>query len=85
MYNKTEIVENLKDLIFQNLNIPKEYIQNDTNLFTDKNISFDSVDAVELITDIEMYYGINLYNMDWKNYPTVDLIADEVLKRLEKK
>ena len=71
---KEEIIE----LIFNNLEIDKNKINESTNLIADLDV--ESLDLVDLVAAFEEKYGIEILDKDVKNLQTVG----DIIKYIEK-
>ena len=67
------IFDKIKDIIVEQLQVEETEISMDTNLM--KDLSADSLDAVEIIMAIEDEYGIEIPDEDAEKFQTVgDLV-----------
>lgn len=67
------IFDKIKDIIIDQLQVEESDVDMDTNLM--KDLSADSLDAVEIIMAIEEEYGIEIPDEDAENFQTVaDLV-----------
>ena len=67
------IFEEIKDIIIDQLQVDESEVTMDTNLM--KDLSADSLDAVEIIMAIEEEYGIEIPDEDAETFQTVgDLV-----------
>ena len=67
------IFDEIKDIIIDQLQVDESEVTMDTNLM--KDLSADSLDAVEIIMAIEEEYGIEIPDEDAKTFQTVgDLV-----------
>ena len=65
--------EKIRELIVDQLGIDEDMVEMDTNLM--KDLSADSLDAVEIIMAIEEDFGIEIPDEDAENFQTVaDLV-----------
>ncbi len=61
------IKENLKKMLVEELNledIEPEEILDDEPLFGDDGLGLDSLDAVELVVQIQKHFGVEIKNME---------------------
>ena len=72
---KQEII----NLISKTLEIPKNKINEKTNLF--KDLDLESLDIVDLVAAFEQKYQIEILDKDIKNLQTVD----DIIKYIENK
>ena len=67
------IFDEIKDIIIDKLQVDESEVTMDTNLM--KDLSADSLDAVEIIMAIEEEYGIEIPDEDAETFQTVgDLV-----------
>ena len=67
------IFDEIKDIIINQLQVDESEVTMDTNLM--KDLSADSLDAVEIIMAIEEEYGIEIPDEDAETFQTVgDLV-----------
>ena len=71
--------EEIINIIADTLEIPKNHINEKTNLI--KDLELESLDIVELINAFEMQYGIEILDQDIKNLQTVE----DIIKYIENK
>ncbi len=68
--------EEIINIIADTLEIPKNHINEKTNLI--KDLELESLDIVELINAFEMQYGIEILDQDIKNLQTVEDIIEYI-------
>ena len=67
------VFDKIKDIIIDQLQVEESDVDMDTNLM--KDLSADSLDAVEVIMAIEEEFGIEIPDEDAENFQTVaDLV-----------
>ena len=67
------IFDEIKDIIIEQLQVDESEVTMDTNLM--KDLSADSLDAVEIIMPIEEEYGMEIPDEDAETFQTVgDLV-----------
>jgi acyl carrier protein len=67
------IFDKIKDIIIEQLQVEESDVDMDTNLM--KDLSADSLDAVEIIMAIEEEFGMEIPDEDAENFQTVaDLV-----------
>ena len=67
------IFDEIKDIIIDQLQVEESEVTMDTNLM--KDLSADSLDAVEIIMAIEEEYGIEIPDEDAETFQTIgDLV-----------
>ena len=62
--------EKIKDIIIEQLQVDESDVNMDTNLI--KDLSADSLDAVEIIMAIEDQFGIEIPDEDAEKFQTVE-------------
>ena len=62
--------DTIKDIIIDQLQVEESYVNMDTNLM--KDLSADSLDAVEIIMAIEDTFGIEIPDEDAEKFQTVE-------------
>ena len=70
------IFDKIKDIIIEQLQVEESDISMDTNLM--KDLSADSLDAVEIIMAIEEEYGIEIPDEEAENFQTVGDLVEYV-------
>ncbi|MBF0119102.1 MAG: acyl carrier protein [Desulfobacterales bacterium] len=84
-----EIKKKLKNIIVHELNledITPEEIDDDIILFGQDGLGLDSLDAVELVVQIQKYFGVEIKNME-EGRPalrSVNTLSDFIIKRILK-
>jgi len=71
-----EVFGALKSLISSQLNVAENEIQLESNLMTD--LGADSLDAVELIMEVEDHFGLTINEEDAQSLMTVGDIVDYI-------
>ena len=69
------IFDEIKDIIIDQLQVEESEVTMDTNLM--KDLSADSLDAVEIIMAIEEEYGIEIPDEDAETFQTVGEYVEE--------
>ena len=72
------IFDEIKDIIIDQLQVDESEVTMDTNLM--KDLSADSLDAVEIIMAIEEEYGIEIPDEDAETFQTVGDLVNFVEK-----
>ena len=73
------IFDKIKDIIIDQLQVEESDVAMDTNLM--KDLSADSLDAVEIIMAIEDEFGIEIPDEDAEKFQTVSDIVNYVESR----
>ena len=77
-----KILEEIKEIISKELEIDLKNITDDSNLIDD--LGADNLDIIELIMDMEDYFGITVLDEDIEDLITVNDIYKIVKKYLKK-
>ena len=64
------VFEKIKEIIIEQLSVDEDEVTMDTNLM--KDLSADSLDAVEIIMAIEDEYGFEIPDEDAEKFQTVE-------------
>ena len=72
------VIDKIKEIIANQLDIDVNEIQNDSNLIED--LKADSLDVVELIMDLEQEFDVEIPNEELENIKTVEDIAKYIEK-----
>lgn len=72
--------DTVKTIISSKFKIPETAIFEDSNIFND--LKFDSLDAVELIIEIEEHYQIDMLDNEAENVKTIKEIVDIINSKL---
>lgn len=79
---KTEIAEKIKNMISENLRIPKNMLDDDAELFGG-DIGLDSVDSLEIISGIDDLFGVDMTGVDREHFQTINALASYVEEHVE--
>lgn len=72
--------DTVKTIISSKFKIPETAIFEDSNIFND--LKFDSLDAVELIIEIEEHFQIDMLDNEAENVKTIKEIVDIINSKL---
>lgn len=78
--SKEEIIEKLIGMLSANTGVPEREISKDSDL-TNGSVDMDSMDFMELISDIDVEFDTHLINFENKQLRTIDMIADRILEQ----
>lgn len=78
----TEIKEQIKDMLIENLRIPEAELDYDTELFGG-GIGLDSIDALEIISGVDEMFGVNMSGADREYFRSIDKITEFVVENME--
>lgn len=78
--SKEEIIEKLIGMLSANTGVPDREISKDSDL-TNGSVDMDSMDFMELISDIDVEFDTHLINFENKQLRTIDMIADRILEQ----
>lgn len=76
MRGKTMVLEKVRQLIAEQMNIDVSKVQQDTNIVTDLNA--DSLDIVEMLMLVEEEWGIVVDDDDMRKFSTVQSVVDYI-------
>lgn len=79
---KTEIAAKIKNMISENLRIPKNMLDDDAELFGG-DIGLDSVDSLEIISGIDDLFGVDMTGVDREHFQTINALASYVEEHVE--
>lgn len=79
---KTEIAEKIKNMISENLRIPENMLDDDSELFGG-DIGLDSVDSLEIISGIDDLFGVDMTGVDREHFQTINALASYVEEHVE--
>ena len=75
--NNTEICEKIKAMLVENLRIPEEELEFDSELFGD-DIGLDSIDSIEIIAGIDSLFGVQMTGAARENFKSIETLAKYV-------
>ncbi len=75
--NHEEICAKIKAMLVENLRIPEEDLENDSELFGD-DIGLDSIDSIEIIAGIDNLFGVQMTGAARENFQSVNTLANYV-------
>ena len=70
----TEICEKIKNMLVENLRIPAEELEYDSELFGD-DIGLDSIDSIEIIAGIDSLFGVQMTGAARENFKSIETLA----------
>ena len=73
----TEICEKIKAMLVENLRIPEEELEFDSELFGD-DIGLDSIDSIEIIAGIDSLFGVQMTGAARENFKSIETLAKYV-------
>ncbi len=79
---KTEVAAKIKAMLIENLRIPEEILEDDSELFGG-DIGLDSVDSLEIIAGIDDMFGVNMTGVDKTNFRDINALANYVVEHAE--
>ena len=74
--SKEDIVNELKTILVDDLEIPEAEIKESSNLFTD--LDLDSIDAVDIAVRMQRYTDKKLPSEEFKKIQTIDDVVNAV-------
>ena len=73
----TEIAEKIKNMLVENLRIPADELEYDSELFGD-DIGLDSIDSIEIIAGIDNLFGVQMTGAARENFQTIETLTKYV-------
>jgi acyl carrier protein len=74
-----EVFEKIKDLIITKKGVEAEKINIDSSF---EELGLDSLDAVELVADMEEIFDVNIPNADLQNFKTIRQAVEGLQKAI---
>ncbi len=78
----TEIAEKIKNMLVENLRIPAEELNYDSELFGD-DIGLDSIDSIEIIAGIDNLFGVQMTGAAKENFMSIETLTKFVEEHLK--
>lgn len=78
----TEICEKIKAMLVENLRIPEDELEFDSELFGD-DIGLDSIDSIEIIAGIDSLFGVQMTGAARENFKSIETLAKFVEEHKE--
>lgn len=69
-----EIAEKIKAMLVENLRIPADELEFDSELFGD-DIGLDSIDSIEIIAGIDNLFGVQMTGAAREHFQTIESLA----------
>lgn len=79
--NENEIKEKIKSMLVENLRIPADALEYDSELFGD-DIGLDSIDSIEIIAGIDTLFGVQMTGVAKENFQSVNTLAKYVQENM---
>lgn len=79
----TEIAEKIKAMLVENLRIPADELEYDSELFGD-DIGLDSIDSIEIIAGIDNLFGVQMTGVAREHFQTIETLTKYVEENMEK-
>lgn len=76
--DRDEVLNSIIDALHEEFEIPKEEISSESHLFDD--LELDSLDAIDLLVDMERKFAIKIDNEKAKTLQTVNDVVDFVIE-----
>ena len=73
-----EICAKIKAMLVENLRIPEDELENDSELFGD-DIGLDSIDSIEIIAGIDNLFGVQMTGAGREHFQTIETLSKFVL------
>ena len=78
----TEIAEKIKAMLVENLRIPADELEYNSELFGD-DIGLDSIDSIEIIAGIDNLFGVQMTGAARENFQTIETLTKYVEENME--
>ena len=78
----TEIAEKIKAMLVENLRIPADELEYDSELFGD-DIGLDSIGSIEIIAGIDSLFGVQMTGAARENFQTIETLTKFVEENME--
>lgn len=78
----TEIAEKIKAMLVENLRIPADELEYDSELFGD-DIGLDSIDSIEIIAGIDNLFGVQMTGAARENFQSIETLTKFVEEHME--
>ncbi len=75
---RTEVAAKIKAMLVENLRIPEEILEEDSELFGG-DIGLDSVDSLEIIAGIDDLFSVNMTGVDKTNFRDINALTSYVV------
>lgn len=75
--NNAEICGKIKGMLVENLRIPADELENDSELFGD-DIGLDSIDSIEIIAGIDNLFGVQMTGAAKEHFQSINTLAKYV-------
>lgn len=72
--NNAEICEKIKGMLVENLRIPADELEYDSELFGD-DIGLDSIDSIEIIAGIDNLFGVQMTGAAKEHFQSINTLA----------
>lgn len=79
---RTEVAAKIKTMLVENLRIPEEILEEDSELFGG-DIGLDSVDSLEIIAGIDDLFSVNMTGVDKTNFRDINALTNYVVEHAE--
>ncbi len=72
--SNAEICEKIKGMLVENLRIPADELEYDSELFGD-DIGLDSIDSIEIIAGIDNLFGVQMTGAAKEHFQSINTLA----------
>lgn len=79
-----EIAEKIKGMLVENLRIPADELEYDSELFGE-DIGLDSIDSIEIIAGIDNLFGVDMTGAPREEFQSINTLAKYVEEHTEAK
>lgn len=80
--NEKEMAEKIKGMLVENLRIPEDALEYDSELFGD-DIGLDSIDSIEIIAGIDTLFGVQMTGVAKENFQSINTLTAYVKEHME--
>lgn len=80
--SEKEIAEKIKGMLVENLRIPEDALEDDSELFGD-DIGLDSIDSIEIIAGIDALFGVQMTGVAKENFRSINALTKYVKEHME--
>ena len=76
---QTQIAEQIKAMLVENLRIPADMLEYNSQLFGD-DIGLDSIDSIEIIAGIDQLFGIQMTGVAKEHFQSIETLSAYVME-----
>lgn len=79
--NRTEIIEQIKAILEDVAELPREEVNEDSVLMDDLDLS--SMEILTIVADVEEAFGLRIPEKDLRSFVTISDLADYLVERVD--